>query len=638
VIVATAGHVDHGKTALIRQLTGVETDRLEEEKRRGLSINLGYAYLPTDNGLPIGFIDVPGHRRFINTMIAGSSGIDLAMLVVAADDGPMPQTREHLDVLRLLGVPSVVLVISKIDRVDMGRVAEVTAQVRELVENEGLPVESVFPVSNIEGTGIPQLKAFLVDAAKGQQTTAATGEFRLSIDRAFSLKGAGLVVTGTCTAGRITVGDSLKLLPQEKTLRVRALHVQDRSAEIAQAGQRCAVNLSGDIEKEAIHRGDWLVGPGSGPTTQRFDGKISLLRDAPFSPRQLSPVKLYLGARRVAAKLYYLQAADSDLRGQEQLAQFILDSPISCVHGERFLLRDDSETYLLGGGRVITPRGVRSGKSRDKRLQYLAALDQADPLQALATLAIEQGQLVNRDEYCQMWNIPVSQLANLPAQLRAFAVEGKNWIVSDARWRDAGESILRFLDQWHAQNPSASGIKLTALQQALGGQIESVLLVASLTEQIKLQACELKQGVINLPGREAVVPQEEQQHWITLNNLLSQRDKDIPVLSEIAEVTGINKAIWESVARAAARQGRLHRLSDNRYAQPKLLLDLAQQALRLHRAGESLTVIAFKKEINTGRNLAVEVLEYFDSIRFTQRKGDARVILDAEVPPRVFSS
>ncbi|MFK7977867.1 MAG: selenocysteine-specific translation elongation factor, partial [Halioglobus sp.] len=330
MIVATAGHVDHGKTSLIRQLTGVDTDRLEEEKRRGLSINLGYAYLPTEGGIPIGFIDVPGHQRFINTMISGISGIDLGMLVIAADDGVMPQTQEHLDVLSVLGVKRLVVVISKIDRVEPERVEDVTAVAANLVQAHHFETLGVFPLDNISGEGIAPLRQFLCSSAQENVAKAPTGCFRLSVDRAFTIKGSGLVVTGTTSTGAVSEGDTLTHFPTGNEVRVRSLRVHDAQAAAAAPGQRCAINLTGDIALSDVERGDWLLGHGCGQATAVIDAEATLLSDAPFSLKHLSPVKIHIGAQRVAGRIALPFSGDEKRMqpGKTRLVQLRLEEPI----------------------------------------------------------------------------------------------------------------------------------------------------------------------------------------------------------------------------------------------------------------------------------------------------------------------
>ncbi|MGB1141838.1 MAG: selenocysteine-specific translation elongation factor, partial [Halioglobus sp.] len=269
MIIATAGHVDHGKTSLVRQLTGVETDTLAEEKARGLSINLGYAYLPRPDDSPLGFIDVPGHQRFINTMISGISGIDLGLLVVAADDGVMPQTVEHVDVLDILGIDRLTVAINKSDKVDTERLARVEEEVVDLLAARRWTDTDIFRVSSLDGHGVPALKTYLCEQSYKQQARRIAGGFRLSIDRCFTARGAGLVVTGTASMGEVAVGDTLVLLPSGREVRVRGLRAHDQAVDTASAGQRVALNLSGRIDAADIERGDWLVDPAFASTSTR---------------------------------------------------------------------------------------------------------------------------------------------------------------------------------------------------------------------------------------------------------------------------------------------------------------------------------------------------------------------------------
>lgn len=640
MIVATAGHVDHGKTSLVRQLTGVETDRLEEEKRRGLSINLGYAYQPLSGASPLGFIDVPGHRRFINTMIAGVSGIDIGLLVVAADDGPMPQTLEHLDVLRLLGVPRKILVISKIDRVDSARVEEVKRQMQTLLSADNELSVPVFALSNVDGTGVEALKTFLHHQAREQEAASAEGCFRLSIDRAFNLKGQGLVVTGTVAAGMLHVGDSLRLLPQNKKLRVRGLHTQGQESGNAGAGQRCAINLVGDIDKNAIERGDWLVGLEAGPVTRRLDARLTLLDSAPFALKHLSPIKMHIGAKRVAGRIFLLQSPIDENRllpGNSALVQLILDSDIACCHGERFLLRDDSESVTLGGGVVLDPYAPQSGKMRGTRLQLLQALEQPSAAAALRQLVTEQLRLLDFALFRKAWNQPEAAADGLVDKShRRFEADSGDWLVSHTRWRTGREQAMEFLAVWHRENPDEEGISLPLLKNNLSKTLETPLLLAVLTELLQQAEIVLRDGVIKRADHKVSVSSEAIRQWETLAGFLQKRRYDIPLLSEIATEIKLAKSELESMVRLAAKDHRLIKLNNNRYAQPETLLELAQMVTALQGQGEPLTVIAFKARMGTGRKVAIEVLEYFDSIRFTQRRANERVILDAGVPAQRF--
>ncbi len=641
MIVATAGHVDHGKTSLVKQLTGVDTDRLAEEKRRGLSINLGFAYRKLEGLSPIGFVDVPGHNRFINTMISGVGGIDLGMLVVAADDGPMPQTVEHLDVLHLLGVERYLLVISKIDRVETGRVREVERQVQDLLAARGVADAPVFPVSNTTGEGVKALLDWLEESARASALREAQGLFRLSIDRAFNLRGAGLVVTGTATAGKIDVGDSLILQPRNIKLRVRGIHVQDEEAATARAGQRCALNVVGDIDKQSLQRGDWLLDEHAGPVTRRLDARVTLLASAPFPLKHLSPVKVHLGARRVAGKLFILEGAEVGNRlqpGVSALVQLLLEEEVSCCHGERLLLRDDSESVTLGGGVVLDPYAPRTGKARPERLRYLQALETDDPLEALRALVIERGLVLDAAEFRHAWNLAAEEFSQLCGEdMRRLEADSGEYLVSEHRWQQTNSALTDYLRRWHASNPREPGIRVAQLQSGLEGTVEPALFVSALGDLLRTASLVLKDGKLSLSGHRPTVSAESVERWEKVARFLEQRGKDIPLVSELCAETGLDKKLLENLLHGATKEGRVHRLTDNRYALPDQLRKLAQLVLDLVDDGEPITVINFKGRMGTGRKVAIEVLEYFDSVRFTQRRGDHRVVLDAELPARLFS-
>ena len=640
MIVATAGHVDHGKTALIRQLTGVETDRLAEEQRRGLSINLGYAYLPRPGQTPLGFIDVPGHQRFINTMISGISGIDLGLLVIAADDGPMPQTYEHMDVLQLLGVTHLVVVISKIDRATPDRMVEVKTQIDAMLSTRPWKNTAFFPISNTDGSGIEALKSDLLQRAEDVTVRAATGYFRLSIDRAFAVKGAGLVVTGTASAGSVSVGDSLTLVPQGVDLRVRALRVHDQEAETAVAGQRCALNVAGKLEVSAITRGDWLVQPGAAGAVNRIDVNFSLLASAPFTLKHLSPIKMHIGAKRLPGRIAFLETERTGNRlhaGKNCLAQLILEGDVACFRGERFLLRDHAENVILGGGTILDPNGARSGRSRPERLACLSAMQADSPTTALAEL-VAQRQLVNLDRFRQVWNLREDEAEDLslPAT-RAFTSEGISWLVGLPMWEEVDTALLAYLDRWHLQEPRLPGVKVTKLKSELASQYESPLLMSVLTSRLQSGELILSEGRLGRAGFKPAVNAEATEHWQQIQELLRHSGNRIPLLSEVSAQTGIAPDTLAQVIKLQEKNGRLHRLSNQRYALPSQLGKLADEVISLLNSTEPITVVTMKSRFATGRNLTVEILEYFDRIHFTRRTGNTRIVLDPELPARLFN-
>ena len=379
MIVATAGHVDHGKTALVRALTGVDTDRLPEEKQRGLTIDLGFAYHPLDADHVLGFVDVPGHERFVRNMLAGVGSVDLALVVVAADDGVMPQTREHAAILDLLGVTECIAVVSKTDKVGAARVAEVGAEIELLLSATGMGGAEVHQVSALSGAGMDGLAAALRERALDLAARAANGRFRLCIDRVFTLKGAGLVVTGTVHAGTADTGERLVVTPGGHEARIRGIHAQDRPAERARAGERCALNLAGrDLGPETIGRGDWVVDRTLHAPSDRIDVRLRVLPAETRALRHWTPVHVHLAASHSTARIAVL-GAGSITPGGDGRVQVVLDRPLHALAGDRIVVRDQSATRTMGGGTVIDPFSPRRGRARPARLVWLDAIEGCGP-------------------------------------------------------------------------------------------------------------------------------------------------------------------------------------------------------------------------------------------------------------------
>ena len=353
MIIALAGHVDHGKTALIRALTGIETDRLPEEQKRGMTIDLGFAYLHSAEAPSIGFVDVPGHERFLANMLAGVLGIDSVLLVVAANDGIMPQTREHLAILSLTGVRDISAVITKIDAVDAARVEEVAGDVAALLEGAGCPGAAVYRVSSLTGAGIAGLRGDLLARARNRRARVVDGGFRMAIDRRFTLQGIGLVVTGTVIAGQVGVGETLTLSPPRFAARVRAMHVQDRPAEVARAGDRCALAISGPrIEAARVRRGHWLVAPELHAPTATVDLHLRIAEGQRV--RHGRSVQFHAGAGHVSARGLVLAGGDM-AAGDEGFVRAVLAQPAVALHGDRVALRDEASGRVLAGGVVVDP-------------------------------------------------------------------------------------------------------------------------------------------------------------------------------------------------------------------------------------------------------------------------------------------
>ena len=581
MIVASAGHVDHGKTSLVKQLTGVDTDRLAEEKKRGLSIDLGFAYRPHPQhpGHVLGFIDVPGHQRFINTMISGVSGIDLGMLVVAADDGIMPQTLEHLDVLRLLGIRECIGVITKTDRVEAGRVQAVQREVRALLEKNFGHCLALFPVSNMSGDGVAALQAWLDEKLLSLNTSHPEQLFRMTVDRVFSLKGVGLVVTGTILSGAIQREENIRLLPAGKSLRIRSLHAQDREVGEARQGQRCALNLAGDAGKDAIVKGDWLVGAGSGEPTQCFTASLDFL-ETPVALKHGMQVKLYMGAAHVAARLGLASSATG-------LVQVFTTAPVSCVRGDRFLLRDYSEQFLLGGGVVLDPWARRSNSFSPDYLGYLDALKGKDFTESLRKLAVDAGQVIDYERYRKAWNLGSEQArAQLDrAGLTDVLVFSGQYVLTAENWQAMLTAVHDRVIGWHQAHRDRPGMPLAELETDLPGGVDGRLLPAILSELqqrgLDGRSFTLANGIVSASGFAQEMPESVVKLWQQVEAILRSQGLEIPLVSELENRTRTRGREMNFLISHALKTGRLVRISPKRVGLPETLKVLAERVREL---------------------------------------------------------
>ncbi len=650
MIIAIAGHVDHGKTSLVRLLTGVDTDRLEEERRRGMSITSGFAYRRSDEGHSIGFVDVPGHRRFLNNMIACISGIDAGMLVVDANEGIMPQTLEHLRVMRLLGVADYIGVITKIDCADAVR----THAVRDAIETL-LPGSRILTVSSLTGEGKLELLAVLDEAAARCGQRATRGRFRLSIDRAFVLNGPGLVVTGTAAAGCVTAGDSLQLLTSRSPrvgsrVRVRRLHVQGEPASSGGAGQRCALNLVGNVHWQDIARGDWLVAPGSTTPGPRFDARVALFDGVPQPLRHLQTVKVYLGAARLRARAFFLDEGfaaqcrpdDAAPAARDRLVQFILERELQVSWGDRFLLQDDGESAIIGGGTVLGPNAPQRRKTRAQRLQYLEAMALDSPGRILEGLLLRHSQFVDFGELRQSLNLrddEADALAASPSltqrtvRLRSNAGD---WLLPRDRLDETKAKLYRTVRQWHGNHPADAGIQLDTLFRSLGGAVSRSLYAAVLDVLVR-------EGMLVLVGGRAMCREHRstasprlQDAWMRLRDLLAQAGFRIPSIAEIDRDLALGSKLSTAVIGSALRVGLVHRLGTRRVVLPDTLRSMAAEINALAERRGTFSVVEAKAQLGLGRDLTIEVLEHFDSVRFTRRSGNGRTVIDRGLPERLF--
>ena len=712
MMIGTAGHIDHGKTSLVRALTGTDTDRLPEEKKRGMSIELGYAFLaPSDDGPavgegsvasaatagqtkvvpafglprePIALIDVPGHEKLLHTMISGATGIDFALLLVAADDGVMPQTREHLAVLSLLGIDRGVVAITKIDRVDEARVQEVTQQVTALLADTPLAHAPIIPVSATRGDGVGELRQLLraeaarLDAAHGAdgtedphgsdspvwaaaatepaETTADTtaalpaqAGFRLAIDRVFSLGGVGTVATGTVHAGRVQVGDVLQQLPDgPQALRVRSLHAQNRSTDTAHAGQRCAINLAG-IERDQLQRGHWLAQPGIASVSDRLDVELHLWHAEPRAIRSGTRVHVHLGTTASPAAVAVLDA-DTLAPGGTGLAQLVLPQPLAAWHGDRLILRDAAGQRIIGGGRVLDSRAPVRYRRTPQRLQLLQALQRPALRDRLAGLLETCEHGVDLRQWQQVFGL--ASVAAFDASLQTLPHRrlAGDFIIGEPAWQHLRRTVLDTLAAYHQNATDEIGPDAARLRRLARLRMDDAHWRLLLDALVKEGSVAQSGAFVHLPEHGSQLAARDETLLQRLTPHLMEAGAQGAWVRDLAEHIGEPAANLRPAMARLARSGHLYQVVKDLYLDAATAARLAalvrQLALENKEPAESdsaevkrasnplpiLTVARFRDASGLGRKRAVQMLEFFDRIGLCRRVGDTHVLrLESEV-------
>ena len=632
-IVATAGHVDHGKTSLVRALTGVDTDTLREEKDRGLTINLGFAYSQeriTDEGqfCTLGFIDVPGHRDFIHNMLAGVGSVHAALLVIAADDGIMPQTREHLSILNLLGVDQAVIAVSKCDNCDQARLQQLRDEIRDLLADTTLVNAVVIPTSSKTGQGVDQLKSQLLELARsGNSIDTANRHFRFQIDRSFTVKGIGTVVTGTALAGDGEREHSYAHSSSQKEFRVRALRLHDSDIDRVSSGERAALNLAAANLTE-LQRGDWLHDPWLTHPVNRFDVSMRWLAMQP--PTSGTQYHLHIGA---AHYLVSLRALTED---PQRWFQIRSELPLSIHYGDRFIVRDPTGTQTLGGGHVVDIFVPRRHRASPQRLAVLEALDQSDESAFAALLDLSESGVdlhqfrLSRNLTDEGMEEILDKTRDAGSQLLILDTKSDRRVAfSRKQFEILSKRLLHLVRIFHEQHPGLTGVAEPQISKELSFAGSFPLLQAVVDKLTTLQLLTRSGNLYHLPSHSARISAEEQFFTTTIHPLLKEAGKIPPRTRELAEATGTTLAKLESILKIAARNGQVIRVADNRYFLPETILELADFTERLA-AGDSddggFSVIQFRDASGIGRNLCIEILEYFDNRGFTRRDGNTRYL------------
>ena len=629
MIVGTAGHIDHGKTALIKALTGVDADRLKEEKARGITIDLGYAFYPLPRGAVLGFIDVPGHERFVHNMLAGATGIDFVLLVVAADDGVMPQTREHLEIVDLLGVKGGAVALTKTDRVEPARVAAARVEIEALLRGTALADSPVFALSSVTGDGVPALRAHLEDVAASPPVGATDGCFRLAVDRCFTLSGSGTVVTGTVFSGSVRVGDRLRVSPSGREVRVRSIHAQNREAERGLTGQRCALSLAG-VEKKDIARGDWIVEPAAHAPTVRFDAFLKSPLSAARALKHWTPVHVHVGAADVTGRVSMLQGTGIE-PGAGGRAQIVLDRPVGALHGDRFILRDQSGQRTLAGGVVLDPFAPARKVRTPARLAVLAALERPATSEALRQLLSDAPAGVDLTWFARSFNLRAESTETLYRDISMVLVnvaDAGRFGFAPPRWEALQQATLAALAAEHARAPELLGLEGRRLRRLAAPDLSWEVFVALVDQLLAGQRVARHGPWLHLPQHRITLTGVEEKLWRAVAPLLRATPFQPPWVRDIARTLAAPEPQVRGLLQRVTMLGDTYEVMRDRFFTREAIAELARIVSELAAENSEVTASEFRDHIGTGRKLAIRILEYFDKTGFSRRVGDAHRVRD----------
>ena len=629
MIVGTAGHIDHGKTALVQALTGVDTDRLKEEKSRGISIDLGFAYMPAGEAGIIGFIDVPGHEKFIHTMLAGASGIDFVLLVVAADDGVMPQTREHLAIVDLLGVERGIVAITKADLVQEDRLAAVEATIRNELAGTMLRDVPMIAVSAVSGQGIEALRDEIVAVARGLSERQAAGRFRMAVDRSFTIQGAGTIVTGTVLSGEVAVDDHVTVSPSGLAARIRSIHTQNRPSKRGRAGDRCALNLAGSgVTKTAINRGDMVLDPSLHAPTNRIDATLRVLGSEPKPIGHWFPVRLHHASAELGARIVLL-ADEPVAPGAEARVQLVLDRPIAAAIGDRYVIRDTSARRTIGGGRFLDLRAPSRKRRTPERMAQLDAYALMEPLSVAEALLAVSPFHVDLTAFARDRALAAADAASLAEALGAvqFPLGETVLAMSAERWIKFQGDLLERLRSFHADNQDLLGMGVERLRTQLEPRLPVPAFRAALQRLIAAGEIVLDGAWVRLIGHQATMAQADERLWSEIEPLLGGPERFRPPrVRDIAGLLAVPEPEVRRLMKLGSRMGRVHEVAHDHFFLRATVAEMVAIIARIDAATDAgwFTAAQFRDQVENGRKVAIQILDFFDRHSVTLRRGDLR--------------
>jgi len=629
IVLGTAGHIDHGKTSLIKALTDIDTDRLKEEKERGITIDLGFAFLHLTDDIQLGIVDVPGHERFVKNMLAGVGGIDLVVLVIAADEGVMPQTREHLAICELLRVREGLVALTKIDMVDPDWLELVQEDTAEFLRGTFLEGKPIVPVSSRTGEGLDALRDTLRTLCEPLTPRATSGPVRLPIDRVFTMRGFGVVVTGTLFSGGLRLEDRMEVLPQRETARVRGLQVHNQSVQEAVAGQRTAVNLQG-LERTELQRGDVLVSPGRFPVTYMLDATLTLLADAPRPLKHRDRVRFHIGTSEIMGRVILLDR-DEMQPGEEVFAQLHLEEPAIAVPQDRYVLRSYSPIQTIAGGVILDTIPAKHRRRRPQVLEQLTILRDGSAADVLAVhLAHAEYAGLQWSDFLLRSPLDETALRAVVDSLRAQGIgvaieDNPPWLLHHEQYARARAQIVQLLDEFHRANPLKPAMFTEELRSKLPGMADKVFAVLQ-HDLVTSGDIEVSRDKVKLASHSVVLSPARQAAVTALEAMFHEAAYQPPSLEEALEAQKLRHADDRELLQVLVDQQKLVRLKGDLFYHHEILERIEHELRTYLEAKSEITAAEFRDLLQISRKYAIPLLEHFDNQRMTMRIGDKRVL------------